>query len=79
MRCGYKHVQRMHWTFTLSHGYGQKMIWVISISSGYRATSNRRSLRERSSALRAGRILDTPSLEGYTSVDCRLRSSTRRF
>jgi hypothetical protein len=79
MRCGYKHVQRMHWTFTLSHGYGRKMTWAIPISSGYAATSNRSGLGERSSALRAGRIFDTPSLEGYTFVDSRLRSSTRRF
>jgi hypothetical protein len=34
---------------------------------------------EGSSALRAGRIFDTPSLEGYTFVDFRLPSSTRRF
>lgn len=34
---------------------------------------------ERSSALRAGSISDTPSLAGYTFVDFRLRSSTRRF
>jgi hypothetical protein len=54
MRCGYKHVQRMHWTFTLSHGYGRKMTWVVPISNGYRATSNLRVPGERSSALRAG-------------------------
>ena len=51
MRCGYKHVRRMHWTFTLSDGYGRKMAWVIPISRGYGATSNRRALAERSSAL----------------------------
>jgi hypothetical protein len=31
------------------------------------------------SALRAGRIFDTPPLKGYTFVNFRLRSSTARF
>jgi len=53
MRWGYEHVQRMHWTFELSHGYGRKMTWVVPTSSGYGAESNRGVRRERSSALRA--------------------------
>jgi len=38
MRCGYKHVRRMYWTFTLSHGYGRKMTWVVPLANGYGAT-----------------------------------------
>jgi len=79
MRCGYKHVQRMHWTFTLSHGYGRKMTWIIPNSSGYGGASNRGVRGRHSSAHRAGRIFDTPSLAGYTFVDLRLHLSTRRF
>lgn len=78
MRSGYNHVQRMHWTFSLSHGYGRKMTRVLP-SNGVVGKVERCVLGERSSALRAGRIFDTPSLGGYTLVDFCLRSSTRRL
>ncbi len=72
-------VLRIHWTLESSRDYGRRMIWIVLIPSGYCCCVEATMGGQGSSALRAGRSFDAPSLEGYTFVDFRLRSSTRRF
>jgi hypothetical protein len=79
MSCRNKCVLRIHWTLESSRDYGRRMTWVCSDSQRLSCCVEAIMQGERSSAPRAGSNFDTPSLEGYTFVDFRLRSSTRSF